>query len=51
MYLKSGGVGIVQNAWDEVHQGEADGMPLEVLPCVTMHPGMEGLQVLGDVAA
>jgi hypothetical protein len=45
-----GSVGIIQNAWDEVHQGEADGMPMEVLPCVTMHPGMEGLQAIGDAA-
>jgi hypothetical protein len=43
-----GSVGIIQNAWDEVHKGQADGMPLEVLPCVTMHPGMEGLPSFGE---
>ncbi|NZD63634.1 toll/interleukin-1 receptor domain-containing protein [Rhizobium sp. WYCCWR 11290] len=43
-----GSVGIIQNAWDEVHKGEVDGIPLEVLPCVTMHPGMEGLQTIGN---
>lgn len=46
-----GSVGIIQNAWDEVHQGEVDGMPLEVLPCVTMHPGMEEVQAIGGSAA
>ena len=36
-----GGVGIVQNAADEVHQGFVDDTPLEILPCVTLHPGMD----------
>jgi hypothetical protein len=36
-----GSVGIVQNAADEVHQGYVDVLPLEVLPCVTLYPGMD----------
>lgn len=36
-----GGVGIVQNASDEVHQKRIDGISLEILPCVTLHPGIE----------
>jgi hypothetical protein len=36
-----GSVGIVQDAADEIHQGHVDGLPLEVLPCVTLYPGME----------
>lgn len=46
-----GSVGIIQNAWDEVHQGEVDGLPLDVLPCVTMHLGMEELQAIGATTA
>jgi hypothetical protein len=36
-----GSVGIVQDASDEVHQQRVDGIALEVLPCVTLHPGIE----------
>ena len=36
-----GNVGIVQEAADEVHQGRVDTLPLEVLPCVTLYPGMD----------
>jgi len=36
-----GSIGIVQDAADEVHQQRIDGFPLEVLPCVTLYPGME----------
>ena len=36
-----GSVGIVQDASDEVHQQRVDGISLEVLPCVTLHPGIE----------
>ncbi len=36
-----GSVGIVQDAADEVHQGRVDEFPLEVLPCVTLYPGMD----------
>lgn len=35
-----GSVGIVQNAADEVHLGYVDDLPLEVLPCITLYPGM-----------
>jgi hypothetical protein len=36
-----GSVGIVQDAADEVHNGRVDRLSLEILPCVTLHPGME----------
>lgn len=36
-------VGIVQNADDHVHELMFDGQSLEVLPCVTLHAGMESL--------
>ena len=36
-------IGIIQDARDEVHQGRVDELPLEVLPCVTLHPNMEWL--------
>jgi hypothetical protein len=36
-----GSVGIVQDAADEVHQNWIDDLPLDVLPCVTLHPGMD----------
>ncbi len=36
-------VGIVQSADDCVHQMVFDDVPLEILPCVTLHPGMEDL--------
>lgn len=38
-----GSLGIVQDAFDEVHQGWVDNLPLEVLPCVTLYPGMNSL--------
>ena len=38
-----GSVGIVQLASDTVHELEVSGMSLAVLPCVTLHPGMEGM--------
>jgi hypothetical protein len=38
-----GSVGIVQSATDLVHQMIIDGEPLEILPCVTLYPGMEKL--------
>ncbi len=37
-----GSIGIVQNAADPVHNQEVDDQDLSVLPCVTLHPGMEG---------
>jgi hypothetical protein len=37
------GVGLVQNAADQVHQGHVGGVPLEILPCVTLYPDMEWL--------
>ena len=36
-----GSVGIVQDASDQIHEGEVDGLPLEILPCITMYPGMK----------
>jgi len=36
-----GSIGTVQNSADQVHQGHVDGLPLEVLPCITLYPGME----------
>lgn len=38
-----GSVGIVQSATDLVHQMIIDGEHLEILPCVTLYPGMEKL--------
>jgi hypothetical protein len=38
-----GSVGIVQSAADMVHELEVGGRSLSVLPCVTLHPGMEAL--------
>jgi hypothetical protein len=35
------GVGIVQDAADEIHSSHVGELPLEVLPCVTLYPGME----------
>lgn len=40
MQTNIGSVGIVQNASDEVHKLEVDGFSLEVIPCVTLYPGM-----------
>lgn len=37
------GVGIIQNAADQVHQGRVGDVPLEILPCVTLYPEMEWL--------
>ncbi|HYC87870.1 MAG TPA: hypothetical protein VEO54_01560 [Thermoanaerobaculia bacterium] len=37
-----GSVGIIQDAADEVHRGWVESLPLEVLPCVTLYPGMAG---------
>ncbi len=36
-----GSMGIVQNADAPVHQQQVDGFPLEILPCVTLYPGMK----------
>ncbi|HSE16449.1 MAG TPA: toll/interleukin-1 receptor domain-containing protein [Pyrinomonadaceae bacterium] len=36
-----GSIGIVQDAADQVHQDTVDGLPLEILPCVTMYPDMK----------
>lgn len=36
-------VGILQSADDHVHELVVDGRSLELLPCVTLHPGMETL--------
>lgn len=38
-----GSVGIIQDAADQVHRERIGAMPLEVLPCVTLYPGMESL--------
>lgn len=38
-----GGFGILQNAHDPVHHLVVDTQHLSVLPCVTLHPGMEHL--------
>lgn len=38
-----GSVGIIQTAGDPVHEREIAGNSLSVLPCVTLHPGMEEL--------
>lgn len=35
-----GTVAIIQNFDDEVHSGTVDDLPLELLPCVTLYPGM-----------
>ncbi len=35
------GFGILQNASDPVHNRVVDGRDISVLPCLTMHPGME----------
>jgi hypothetical protein len=36
-----GGVGLVQDADDQVHLLEVDGQPLETLPCITLYPDMD----------
>ncbi|MBU2629913.1 MAG: hypothetical protein KKE61_14955, partial [Proteobacteria bacterium] len=36
-----GSVGILQNADAPVHESVVDGFSLDVLPCVTLHPGMD----------
>lgn len=36
-------VGVLQDGHDPVHEGSVDGMQLDILPCVTMYPGMESL--------
>ena len=38
-----GGFGIIQNAHDPVHNQVIDSQDLSVLPCVTVHPGMEAI--------
>lgn len=38
-----GSVGIVQDAADEVHQTYVGDLPVEVLPCVTLHSGMNDM--------
>jgi hypothetical protein len=38
-----GSVGIIQDGNTPVHNKQIDGMSLEILPCVTMYPGMEPL--------
>ena len=38
-----GSVGLVQGAADTVHELQVHGRSLAVLPCVTLHPGMDGL--------
>jgi hypothetical protein len=43
LYNNFGSIGIIQNADDPVHNFESDGISLSVLPCVTLHPGMEAL--------
>jgi hypothetical protein len=42
LLVRSGiaGVGLVQDADDEVHRSEIRGVQLEMLPCVTLHAGM-----------
>lgn len=42
-----GSVGIVQNAGDEVHEQRIGSVYLEVLPCVTLHPGIEPPHAIG----
>jgi hypothetical protein len=42
-----GSVGIVQDATDTVHNSRIGTLRLEILPCVTLYPGMQapfGLQ-------
>jgi hypothetical protein len=39
-----GSVGIVQDASDPVHNTRSGDLPLEVLPCVTLYPGMDAFQ-------
>jgi hypothetical protein len=36
-----GSVGIIQRAGHEVHKDRVAGLSLEILPCVTLHPGIE----------
>ena len=36
-----GSIGIVQDAADQVHEHSVDDFPLEILPCVTLYPGMK----------
>lgn len=38
-----GSVGLLQDILDPVHERFVDGASLEVMPCVTLHPGMESL--------
>jgi hypothetical protein len=38
-----GSVGVLQDGTDPVHDRTIDGTSLEVLPCVTLYPGMESL--------
>jgi hypothetical protein len=35
-----GSIGIVQNAADPVHNMKSGDLPLDVLPCITLYPGM-----------
>jgi hypothetical protein len=37
----------VQNAGDEVHEQRIGSVYLEVLPCVTLHPGIEPPHAIG----
>ena len=36
-----GSVGMIQTAGDTVHELEIDGNSIAILPCVTLHPGMD----------
>jgi hypothetical protein len=38
-----GSVGVLQDSTDLVHNRQIDGISLEILPCVTLYPGMESL--------
>ena len=41
MKANIGSVGLIQAVEDEVHELFLDETPLAVLPCITVHPGME----------
>jgi hypothetical protein len=38
-----GGVGLIQDSRDQIHQSRIGNFPLEVLPCVTIYPGLSEL--------
>ena len=43
IFANLGGIGIIQNANDPIHNLTLERLSLSVLPCVTLHPGMDAL--------